>query len=125
MPPPCLRGRPEHFTVLSGDDELTLPMMALGADGVISVISNATPNLMVQLVDAARSGRGDEAREIHFRLHPWMRAAFVESNPIPVKAALARMGRIGDHLRLPLVPLADAHREAVHAALVHAGVSLS
>jgi 4-hydroxy-tetrahydrodipicolinate synthase len=119
-----LRGRPEHFTVLSGDDELTLPMMALGADGVISVISNATPNLMVQLVDAARSGRGEEAREIHFRLHPWMRAAFVESNPIPVKAALGYMGKCRNVLRQPLVPLGETHSGAIRTALREAGVTV-
>ena len=119
-----LRGRPSSFSVLSGDDELTLPMLVLGADGVISVISNATPKLMVQLTEAAAAGRFEEARDIHFRLHPWMRAAFVESNPVPVKSALAYMGKCRNVLRQPLVPLAETHSGAVRTALREAGVTV-
>jgi 4-hydroxy-tetrahydrodipicolinate synthase len=113
--------RPPHFSVLSGDDALTLAVMAAGGDGVISVTSNATPRLMAQLVDRCAEGDLAAAREIHTRLVPWMGAAFVESNPIPVKAALARMGRIRNVLRLPLVPLDVRHEEAVRVALVAAG----
>ena len=116
-----LRGRPEGFSVLSGDDELTFPVMALGGDGIVSVVSNATPRPMAQLCDAMRRGEIDAAREIHFRLLPWMRAAFVESNPLPVKAALSMMGRMQNVLRLPLVPLADAHADVVRRALATAG----
>ena len=112
-----LRDRPPAFSVLSGDDELTLAVMAAGGDGIISVISNATPEAMAQLCEKAALGDFTGAKELHLRLLPWMRAAFVESNPIPVKAALAMMGRIGNHLRLPLVPLADAHTETVRSAL--------
>jgi 4-hydroxy-tetrahydrodipicolinate synthase len=119
-----LAHRPERFAVLSGDDALTLAVMAQGGDGVISVVSNATPRLMSRLCDLVRAGDLPAARMVHDQLLPWMHAAFVESNPIPVKAALARMGRIRDRLRLPLVPLADAHRETVRAALAHAGVPL-
>jgi 4-hydroxy-tetrahydrodipicolinate synthase len=116
-----LRGRPEGFSVLSGDDELTFPLMALGADGIVSVVSNATPSPMSRLCEALHRGDLESAREIHFKLLPWMRAAFVESNPLPVKAALAMMGRIQNVLRLPLVPLADAHADTVRRALVTAG----
>jgi 4-hydroxy-tetrahydrodipicolinate synthase len=116
-----INGRPPEFSVLSGDDELTLPVMTLGGDGIISVVSNATPRLMAQLCNAMRAGEVQEARGIHFKLLPWMRAAFVESNPIPVKAALAMMGRLQNVLRLPLVPLADGSVAKVRAALTAAG----
>ena len=115
-----LRGRPEGFSVLSGEDELTFPVMALGGDGIVSVVSNATPRLMARMCDEFRRGDLDAAREIHFKLLPWMRAAFVETNPLPVKAALAMMGRIQNVLRLPLVPLADTHADTVRRALVAA-----
>lgn len=112
-----LRERPPHFSVLSGDDALTLAIMAAGGDGVISVTSNATPKLMAQLVERCRAGEFDEARTLHERLLPWMSAAFVESNPIPVKAALSYMGRIENALRLPLVPLDQRHERTVREAL--------
>jgi dihydrodipicolinate synthase len=117
----CIAGRRKSFTVLSGDDELTLPILALGGDGLISVVSNAVPRLMTELVRLARAGDVAGAREQHFRLLPWMRAAFVESNPIPVKAALAMMGKMENVLRRPLVPLAEPKMEAVRSALKHAG----
>jgi 4-hydroxy-tetrahydrodipicolinate synthase len=116
-----LRERPEHFSVLSGDDEMTLPVMANGGDGVISVVSNATPKAMAQLCEVASRGDFAAARKLHFRLLAWMRAAFVESNPIPVKAAMAMLGKMGNHLRLPLVPLADNHSDTVRTALRAAG----
>jgi 4-hydroxy-tetrahydrodipicolinate synthase len=116
-----LRGRPKHFSVLSGDDEMTLGMMAAGGDGIISVISNATPRLMAQLCEHAAAGNIGAARELHFRLLPWMRAAFLESNPLPVKAALAMMGRIRNVLRLPLVPMDAKHNATVRSALHDAG----
>ena len=116
-----LRGRPDRFSVLSGDDELTLAVMAAGGDGVISVVSNATPRAMAELVERAAAGRFDDARAIHERLLAWMRAAFIESNPIPVKAALSMMGRIENVLRLPLVPLAQAHESTIRGALRDAG----
>jgi 4-hydroxy-tetrahydrodipicolinate synthase len=116
-----IKGRPAEFSVLSGDDELTLPVMALGGDGIISVISNATPRLMSQLCDCMTAGDVAGAREIHFKLLPWMRAAFIESNPMPVKAALSMMGRMKNVLRLPLVPLSEQHHGAVRSALAMAG----
>ena len=113
-----LVGRPARFAVLSGDDEVTLPMLALGADGLISVVSNVVPRLMTELVRKGREGDVSAAREIHQRVLPWLRAAFLESNPIPVKAALAMMGRFENVLRSPLVTLeprpADAGRTALH-----------
>jgi 4-hydroxy-tetrahydrodipicolinate synthase len=109
------------FSVLSGDDEMTLPVMALGGHGIVSVISNATPKLMAQLCEKMFAGDTKGAAEIHFKLLPWARAAFVESNPMPVKAGLAMIGKIQNVLRLPLVPLADSHTETVRAALKSAG----
>jgi 4-hydroxy-tetrahydrodipicolinate synthase len=112
-----LRDRPPSFSVLSGDDELTLAVMAAGGDGVISVVSNATPRGMAELTERAAAGQLAQARDRHLELLAWMRAAFVESNPVPVKAALAMMGRIENVLRLPLVPLADQHEATVRSAL--------
>jgi 4-hydroxy-tetrahydrodipicolinate synthase len=116
-----IRGRPKGFVVLSGDDEMTLPVMALGGEGIISVVSNATPGQMSQLCDLLKAGDMAGARELHMRLLPWMRAAFIESNPLPAKAALAMMGRIKNVLRLPLVPMNESHNETVRAALKTAG----
>lgn len=116
-----IRERPSHFSVLSGDDEITLAVMAAGGDGVISVVSNATPRAMAELCALAARGDFAGARELHQRLLPWMRAAFIESNPLPVKAAMAMLGKIENNLRLPLVPLADSHAETVRNALSTAG----
>jgi len=116
-----IAGRPPELSVLSGDDELALPVMALGGDGVVSVVSNATPRLMAQLCEAMLAGKLEEARTIHFKLLPWMRAAFVESNPIPIKAAMGMMGRIQNVLRLPLMPLAEGSVAKVRSALTAAG----
>ena len=116
-----LRGRPADFSVLSGDDILTLPIMAAGGDGVISVTSNVTPKLMATLVEACADGELAAARGAHAALVPWMHAAFVEANPLPAKAALAMLGLIDNNLRLPLVPLARQHEAGVRAALVTAG----
>ena len=115
-----LRHRPSDFSVLSGDDALTLAVMAAGGDGVISVVSNATPRLMSRLVDWCAAGDFAEARALAMRLTPWFEAAFIDSNPIPVKAALAMMGKIENSLRLPLVPLGDGHVASVRAALAAA-----
>ena len=119
-----LRDRPQEFSVLSGDDEMTLAVMAVGGDGIISVVSNATPKLMRELVDCMRDGDVAGARDRHFRLLPWMRAAFIESNPLPVKAALAMMRKMENVLRLPLVPMDEKHAGAVRSALAAAGVSM-
>lgn len=116
-----LRDRPANFAVLSGDDEMTLAVMAAGGDGVISVVSNATPKKMAQLCNAAIKGDVSRARTLHFELLPWMKAAFIESNPIPVKAAMAMLGKMENRLRLPLVPLDEKHTETIRAALKTAG----
>jgi 4-hydroxy-tetrahydrodipicolinate synthase len=112
-----IRDRPDGFSVLSGDDALTVAIMAAGGDGVISVTSNATPKLVAQLTESVRGGNMRQARDIETRLADWTAAAFVESNPLPVKAALTMQGRIENVLRLPLVPLAEAHQSAVRDSL--------
>jgi 4-hydroxy-tetrahydrodipicolinate synthase len=114
-------GRPDGFAVLSGDDEMTLAISALGGDGLISVASNAAPRLMSDLVRAARVGDVSRARELHQRALPLMRAASVESNPIPIKAALAMLGRFESVLRSPLVTLEPQYEAIVRSALQHAG----
>ena len=108
-----LAHRPESLAVYSGDDELTLPLLSLGADGVISVIGNAIPDLFTQLVQAGLEGRFDEARSLHFKLLPAMRACFLETNPIPIKAVVASMGLMSGRLRLPLIEMEDANRQKV------------
>ncbi|MEL6823760.1 MAG: dihydrodipicolinate synthase family protein, partial [Calditrichota bacterium] len=100
-----LQHRPEHFYVLSGDDALTLPTLLAGGDGVISVISNQIPTEFSQMVQAALSGDLHQARSIHYKFLDLMNINFIESNPVPVKAALAAMGKIHSNVRLPLVPL--------------------
>jgi 4-hydroxy-tetrahydrodipicolinate synthase len=112
-----LRSRPGEFRVLSGDDAITLPLIAAGADGVVSVVSNETPGLMRSLVDAALQGDFPRARQIHYRLLPLMNANFVESNPIPAKAALAMMGRMEENYRLPLVPITPGNRTGLRKIL--------
>ena len=116
-----LKGRDKAFSVLSGDDELTLPVMALGGDGIVSVISNVAPKLMAQLCAKMAAGDVSAAREIHYRLLPLMRGAFIESNPVPVKAAMTMMGKLENNLRLPLVPMLDSNRETITRALKTAG----
>jgi 4-hydroxy-tetrahydrodipicolinate synthase len=101
---------PHGFTVLSGDDVFTLPLMAVGGHGVISVVSNQVPGEMARMVEAAEAGDFARARALHFRLMSLMQVNFIESNPIPVKAALAMMGLIEEAYRLPLVPLREASR---------------
>lgn len=101
---------PDDFIVLSGDDALTLPLMAVGGKGIISVASNVAPGPMARMVEAAERGDYAAAREAHARLLPFMLANFTESNPIPVKAAMALLGLLEENYRLPMVPPADATR---------------
>jgi 4-hydroxy-tetrahydrodipicolinate synthase len=117
-----LRAVPEQFLVLSGDDALTLPLMAVGGHGLISVISNEAPAEMTQMVEAAERNDFAAARKIHRRLMPLMTANFVESNPIPVKAAMAAMGLLEEVYRLPLVPPADPSRRRILEALSASGL---
>ena len=105
-------------TVLSGDDSLTLPFMAVGAKGVISVVSNYFPREVTRLTALALAGDYAKARALHRRLYPLFKAFFIESNPAPVKLAMARAGIIGsEEVQLPLCPLTDASRKALLAAL--------
>ena len=111
-------------TVLSGDDSLTLPMMAVGARGVISVAANVMPAAVTEMVHAALAGELAQARALHRRLYPLFRDLFIETNPGPVKAALANLGKIAEEYRLPLCPLTDVHRETLAASMRAAGVPL-
>jgi len=117
-----LRERPAGFRLLSGDDAMTLPLIALGADGIISVVSNEVPDLMVRMTDRALQGNWDAARELHYRLLPLMEANFIESNPGPVKAAMALMGLLEEQLRLPLVPVQEQTRARLREVLQEVGV---
>ena len=117
-----LKDRPEGFLVLSGDDSLALPLIAAGADGVISVVANEAPAQMAKLVEAALAGDFATARDIHYRLLPLMQANFIETNPVPVKAALEMMGKSPAHHRLPLVPLGEQNRAPLERALREAGL---
>ncbi len=117
-----LRARPEGFYVLSGDDALTLAMIALGADGLVSVASNEAPQLLSKMVDSALAGEWDAARELHYRLLPLMEVNFVETSPGPAKAALAMMGLLEENLRLPLVPVGEKTRERVREVINELGL---
>jgi len=117
-----LRNRPEGFRVLSGDDALTFPMIALGADGLISVASNEAPELMARMVHLALEEKWDEARELHYRLLPLMEVNFIESSPGPVKAGLAMMNLIGENYRLPLVPIQEKSRAQLRVVLAELGL---
>jgi len=112
----------DRMTVLSGDDALTLPMLAIGAKGVITVTANIAPAEMAAMLDAFAAGRLDEARRQHYKLFPLFTALFFETNPIPVKEALALMGKIDGELRLPLSPMAPDTREKLARALKEYGL---
>jgi 4-hydroxy-tetrahydrodipicolinate synthase len=106
-----------EFTVLSGDDNLTLPLMALGGRGVISVIANLVPKETVDMTHAALDGDWKRARDLHLRLFPLARAAFIETNPIPIKEAMAMVGLIEPEFRLPMCRMGEANRERLRAVL--------
>ena len=112
----------DDFTVLSGDDSLTLPMMALGAKGVITVTANVAPKDMAALVTAALAGNFAEARASHFKLASLFSALFYETNPIPVKEALAMMNKIEPEFRLPLTPLSSDNRERLRQVMKDTGL---
>lgn len=112
-----LAGRPEGFAVLAGDDLLALPVVALGGDGVVAVISNQVPGLLVELVEAAAAGRRERAASLHARLLPLMEANFVETNPVPVKWTLARAGLVDGRLRPPLTSLSEEHHGEMRRAM--------
>ena len=108
---------PEDFIVLSGDDALTLPLMAVGGRGVISVASNEVPAEMVQMVESALAGDFAAARAVHNRLLPLMQVNFVEANPVPVKAAMAMMGLLEESYRLPMCPPTPASKDHIRSVL--------
>ena len=113
---------PDDFVILSGEDTLVYPLMAIGESGVISVTSNILPGEMAELCRRFLEGNMAGAAELHHRLLPMCDALFVETNPIPVKAALAMMGRIKNELRLPLVPISDKGAETVRTAITDFGL---
>jgi 4-hydroxy-tetrahydrodipicolinate synthase len=110
------------FTILSGDDSLTLPFMAVGAQGVISVASNVIPREVAQLVGAFARGDARRASRLHAKFYPVFQDLFIETNPVPVKAALAMMGLIAEEYRLPLVKMSDANRAKLKATLQACGL---
>jgi 4-hydroxy-tetrahydrodipicolinate synthase len=119
-----LRERQKNFLVISGDDAWTLPMIAAGADGLISVAGNEIPGLMKEMVSSALDGRFDRALTVHERLLPLMLGNFIESNPAPAKAVMKMMGLLEtDHVRSPLAPLTEASRTKLRAILEQSGLS--
>jgi len=108
---------PDDFSVLAGDDAFTLPLIALGGHGVISVVANETPAEMVSLVDLATAAKFTEARKVHEQLLPLMQVNFIESNPIPVKAAMAALGLLEEIYRLPMVSPTDESRTQINDVL--------
>lgn len=117
-----IRNKPAGFSVLSGNDDETLSLMATGADGVISVASNVDPARMVALVEALKRDDMKTARELHYKLMPLFKNCFVESNPIPAKAALATLGLMENSLRLPLVPATAATEELMRKTVEDLGL---
>jgi 4-hydroxy-tetrahydrodipicolinate synthase len=109
--------KPADFDVLSGDDNLALPLMALGGTGIISVASNIAPDRVVKMVHAALKGDWTEARKTHYELLPLFKIIFIETNPIPIKAAMAMKGMMKEVYRLPMCPMTPKNREALEAAL--------
>jgi 4-hydroxy-tetrahydrodipicolinate synthase len=117
----CTRA-PARFRILSGDDSLTLPLIALGGHGIISVASNEVPGMMSKFAADCVEGRWEDARSWNRKLYPLMKVNFVESNPIPVKAALAMMGRIEEVYRLPLVSISEGGRSKLASVLSDLGL---
>jgi len=107
----------DRVTMLSGDDATAMPFYAIGGNGCISVVSNVAPADMAAMWDAAAAGNWNKARELHYKVFPLSEGLFIEANPIPVKAALAMMGKIADEIRPPLYPMTGANREKVRKIL--------
>lgn len=117
-----LRAKPADFDVLSGDDNLALPLTLLGGSGVISVASNIIPRYIVEMIAAARKGDVTKARTMHYELLPLFKGMFLETNPIPVKACLAMMGMMEESWRLPLCPPSESTKEKLREILVGQGL---
>jgi len=113
---------PENFTVLSGDDSLTLPIMSVGGKGVVSVAANIVPYKISEMVNSALSGNWAEARKIHLELFPLFKILFIETNPIPVKASLSLMGMIYPEWRLPLTPPTEENLKKIKSLLKSMGI---
>ena len=118
-----LRERPANFRVLSGDDAVTLPLIALGGEGIVSVASNEIPDLMSRMTELALDGKWTEARALHYRILPLMEINFIESSPGPVKAAMAMMGLLEENFRLPLVPITETSRARIREVIAELGLS--
>ena len=114
-----IAGVPDSFDVLSGDDNFALPVTMVGARGVISVASNLIPGRMQQMIEAALAGRRDEAVKEHYRLLPFFKALFFDTNPIPIKYAMAKAGHLIESYRLPLTPLSEELKKRVDAILAN------
>jgi len=114
--------KPEDFTVLSGDDNLVFLILALGGKGVVSVASNIVPDRMAEFVGAALEGNWAKARKMHYELLPLFRAIFIETNPIPIKAALAMKGMIHENYRLPMCRMSDEHKKTLKSVLNRLGI---
>src|SRR5437016_14437681 len=117
-----LRERPANFCVLSGDDAVTLPLIALGGKGIVSVASNEIPDLMSRMTELALEGNWEDARALHYRLLPLMEINFIESSPGPVKAAMAMMGLLEANYRLPLVPIQEQSRARIREVIAELGL---
>ncbi|MCF7805594.1 MAG: 4-hydroxy-tetrahydrodipicolinate synthase [Candidatus Marinimicrobia bacterium] len=113
---------PDDFSVLSGDDSDAFSIVALGGDGVVSVVANEMPAEMSKMIEQALSGNFAGARELHYTMLPLMEANFFETNPIPVKTVLAAMGKIQEKFRLPMVPIADENRKKLLAVAKSMGL---
>src|SRR5712692_10303540 len=117
-----LRERPPHFSVLSGDDAVTLPLIALGAEGIVSVASNEIPDLMSRMTELALAGNWNDARALHYHILPLMEVNFIESSPGPVKAAMSMMGLLEEIFWLPLVPTTEKSRARIREVIAELGV---
>jgi len=113
---------PDNVAILSGDDSMTLPTLAVGANGVVSVASNLIPKQVGDMVRAFLAGHAQEAEQMHRKFYPLFRDLFIESNPVPVKTALARQGWMTEEVRLPLVPLQPQNRDRLEIVLDQFGL---
>lgn len=112
-----IKSAPANFALLSGDDALTLPLMSVGAKGIVSVLSNYAPKELKEMVQFALDGNLEQARKIHYELLDLMQLNFIESNPVPAKAALGLMGLINPYVRLPLVPISQSNLDKIGNAM--------
>ena len=117
-----LKNRPKNFRLFSGDDAVTLPLISLGADGLVSVVSNELPKETSRMVENALKGAFTSARNIHYRILPLMEANFIESSPAPCKFVMKEMGLLEENVRLPIVPVTTPTREKLKAAMKASGV---